>query len=40
MFVFEKATKDSASKKNNEKLATFALQLTIVFGALAALRAA
>ncbi len=39
MFVFEKAKGDVQSKKQNEKLATFAMQAAIIAGALAALRA-
>ena len=40
MFVFEKAKADTEAKKDNEKLATFALQVAVIFGALAALRSA
>jgi len=39
MFVFEKAKRDQVAKQDSEKLATFALQVAVIAGVLAALRA-
>jgi hypothetical protein len=40
MFVFDKTKADETAKQENSKLATFALQMAVVFGTLAVLRAA